>query len=68
MTRLSGAPPGASGITPAGVRLSAFNVNVPTRWASFTPMTDLAEKSWGPSPNDQTTCPAWSVSITRLLN
>jgi len=31
-------------------------------------MTDLAEKSFGPRPNDQTMLPDLSTSMTRLLN
>src|SRR5450756_1290673 len=31
-------------------------------------MMDRAEKSFGPSPNDQTILPDGSVSMTRLLN
>ena len=68
MTRLSAAPLGAWGITPAGVPVPASRVSGPTRWASLQPMIDRAEKSFGPSPNDQTILPAGSVSMTRLLN
>src|SRR6266478_8682207 len=68
MTRLSGAPPGLCGMTPAGVPVPAMSVNGPTRWASLTPMMELDEKSFGPSPNDQRMLPAVLISITRLLN
>ena len=67
-TRLSATPSGACGITPAGVPVPAMRVNGPTRWTSFTPMMDRGEKSFGPSPNDQTMLPAGVTSITRLLN
>jgi hypothetical protein len=44
-----------------------MRVNGPTRWTSFTPMIDLAEKSFGPSPNDQTILPAGVISMTLAL-
>src|SRR6266849_1661700 len=58
MTRLSGAPSGACGITPAGVPVPAINVYGPTRCTSLTPIIDLAVKLVGPSPNDQSMSPA----------
>src|SRR6202049_3851556 len=67
-TRLSAHPVGQFGSLPGGAPVPAIRVRSPTRCASFTPMIEAAETSFGPRPKCQRMFPARSTSITLLLN
>src|ERR1700680_1178773 len=67
-TRLSAHPVGQVGSLPGGAPVPAIRVRSPTRCASFTPMIEAAETSFGPRPKCQRMFPARSTSITLLLN